>query len=202
MECGEALFRNKDGRFRQSPAFVDAFSRLVQDMRMFMTAGKDLLRPVMTSSITKWSEIGTSDLICASEDECLGIEYSNQRFSNIVGHAIGLLKRQPGNVYSPSRLTDMMWGRIIVWSLPSVLLSITVSPDNTYILDSIAGADAARAFTERSTRPSNGDGTMTDTFLPHRLLSTAAKGCVEDLLGFESDYEGVTHREKGLFGQL
>jgi hypothetical protein len=176
--CGEALFQRKDPRFRRSLAFVDAFFRMVHDTRLMTVAAMDLRRFVMRGSSQKWSELEITDIIRAAKDEAHGFNYANKRFSEIVSHSTRLLKHHPTNIYSTTRLTDMMWGRIIIWSLPSVLLSITVSPDNIHLLNSIAGPESARTFGKINGSSAWNGTPSTDPFLVAHLLSATRTGCV------------------------
>ena len=121
--------------------------------------------------------------------------------SDIVWHTTLLLKRLKGNMYSPARATDMMWGRIILWSLPSLLLSVTISEHNTLVIKTIAGPDAAPTFNRLNTQGTS-DLKGGNTLMLSRLLSSSAHACVDELLGFESDYDGVSRRDKGLFGRV
>jgi hypothetical protein len=198
MECGRALFRNKSHRFRQSLAFVDAFYRIVQDAQLVAAAAKDLRRPVMSSTISKWSRLSVPDIVRAAEDEAQGIEYSNIQFRRILHRAVQLLKMRQGNVFSPSRLKDMLWGRIIVWSLPSLLLCITISADNKHMLDIIMGPEAAREFSNTNSQSPLADNSKSDPFLLARMLSICARGMVDDLLGFKQLRGGYT----GVFGNV
>jgi hypothetical protein len=79
-ECGKALFRNKSHRFQQSSAFVDAFYNIIQDAELVTAAADNLRRPVMSSTISKWSQLTMPDIVRAAEDEVQGIGYSNLEF--------------------------------------------------------------------------------------------------------------------------
>jgi len=90
-----------------------------------------------------------------------------------------------GNVFSATRLRDMMWGRIIVWSLPSLLLCITISVDNGHTLDAMMGPEAMHEFSNANSQSAFANGSKSDPFLLARMLSMCAQGTVEDLLGFK-----------------
>ena len=184
-DCGRALFWNKSHRFRQSLAFVDAFYRIVQDAELVTVAANDLRRPVMASTISKWSRLTMTNIVQAAEDEVQGSGYSNIQFHRIVNCAIALRKTRQGNVFSITRLRDMMWGRIIVWSLPSILLCITISVDNNHTLDAIMGPEAARKFLNSNSESGLTDSSKFNPFLLARILGICGQGLVEDLLGFK-----------------
>lgn len=64
----------------------------------------------MGSSIRKWNKLTLADIMWTFKDEVHGNEHSNTQVSDIVKHAIRLLKKRQGNVFSASRLKYMMWG--------------------------------------------------------------------------------------------
>ena len=84
-----------------------------------MEAGKEIKRPVIMASLQRWSEFLAMDIVRAVEDESRSNKYSNAKISRMLNHAIVVLKRSRGNVYSSSRFKHMFWGRIMVWSLPT-----------------------------------------------------------------------------------
>ncbi|KIM91125.1 hypothetical protein PILCRDRAFT_84156 [Piloderma croceum F 1598] len=141
-------------------------------------------------------------IVQASEDEAHGNGHSNTQFSEIIRHAIELLKKRQGNVFSASRLKDMMWGRVIVWSLPSVMLSIKISGDNKHVLDAVIGTKTAREWKKRNSQGVSSDGAKCDPFLLARMLRACAQGAVEDLLGLKSTQEGVQIRQTGVLGKV
>ena len=164
-ECGKVLFWNKSHCFRQSSAFVDAFYHIVQDAELVAAAADDLHRPVMPSTISKWSRLTVPDIVRAAEYKVQGIGYSNLEFHRIIHHVISVLKMCQGNVFSTTRLRDMMWGRIIIWSLPSLLLCITISVDNEHTLDAMMGPEAAHKFSNANSRPAFANKSKLDPFL-------------------------------------
>jgi hypothetical protein len=164
---------------------VDAFYHIVQDAELVAVAANDLRRPVMASTISKWSWLTMTNIVRAAEDEVQGSGYSNIQFHRIVNRAIALLKTRQGNVFSITRLRDMMWGRIIVWSLPSILLCITISVDNNHTLDAIMGPEAAREFLNSNSESGLTDSSKFNPFLLARILGICGQGLVEDLLGFK-----------------
>jgi len=62
-ECGNVLFWNKSHCFQQSSAFVDAFYHIVQDAELVTAAADNLHRPVMSSTISKWSQLTVPDVV-------------------------------------------------------------------------------------------------------------------------------------------
>ena len=125
---------------------MDAFYCIIQDAELVAAAADDLCWLVMSSTISKWSRLTMPDIVQAAEDEVQGIGYSNLEFHRIIHHAIGVLKMHQGNVFSATRLRDMMRGRIIIWSLPSLLLCIMISVDNEHKLNAMMGPEATCRF--------------------------------------------------------
>ena len=183
-------------------AFVDAFYRLVQDTELLAAAANDLRRPVMALSIRKWNRLTVADIVQASEDEACGKGHSNIQFSEIVSHAIGLLKKRQGNIFSGSRLKEMMWGRVIVWSLPSVMLGIKIEGGNKHVLEAVIGADAAREWQKKNAHGTLANSTGCNPFWVARMLSACAQGTLNDLLGLKSTREGVQTRQTGVLGKV
>jgi hypothetical protein len=196
------LFRNRSHRFRQSLAFVDAFYRIYQDTVLLEVAGNDLRGQVMTASLERWARLTVSDLIRAAEDEIRGEGHSNLLITEVVRHGVGILRKRQGNVFSASRLKDKMWGRVIVWSLPSLLLCITISTDNNNVVESVFGVDAAREFAKRSAHSLWAEESNSDPFLLTRMLKTCTRATVEDLLGFKSRVDGTRTSDGGIFGKV
>jgi hypothetical protein len=177
---------------------VDAFYCIVQDAELVAAAADNLRRPVMSSTISKWSQLTMPDIVRAAEDEVQGIGYSNLEFHQIIHHAIGVLKMHQGNVFSATRLRDMMQGRIIVWSLPSLLLCTTISADNEHTLDAMMGPEAMHKFSNANSQSAFANGSKSDPFLLAQMLSMCAQGTVEDLLGFKRLGGGHV----GMFGKV
>ena len=92
----------------------------------------------------------------------------------------------------------MMWGRIIIWSLPSLLLCIMISADNEHTLDAMVGPEAACKFSNVNSQSAFANGSKPDPFLLAQMLSMCAQRMVEDLLGFK--WLGGGH--VGMFGKV
>jgi hypothetical protein len=153
---------------------VDAFYCIVQDAELVAAAADDLCWLVMSSTISKWSRLTVPDIIWAAEDEVQGIGYSNLEFYWIIHHVISMLKMHQGNVFSANRLRDMMWGRIIIWSLPSLLLCITISADNEHMLDAMMGPEAVCKFSNMNSWSAFANRSKLGPFLLARMLSMCA----------------------------
>jgi hypothetical protein len=156
----------------------------------------------MSSSNRKWNALTLAEIVRASEYEARGNGHSNTQFSEIVSHAIGLLKKRQGNIFSGSRLKEMMWGRVIVWSLPSVMLGIKIKGDNKHVLEAVIGVDAAHEWKKRNSHTTSANSTESNPFLVARMLSACAQGTLHDLLGLKSTREGVQSRETGVLGKV
>ena len=201
LECGEALFQRWHPCFRNSSAFADAFFWMVQDTRLVQAAGNDLERHIMQPLVLSWSEIEVSNLIRTTKDKARGVYYCDERISALVWHGTLLLKQLEGNVYSLARATEMMWGRIIIWSLPSLLLSIMISESNVHVIKAIVGPISVKLF-NRFNSEEAGSVKGTNTLMLSWVLSALAHACMDKLLGFKSDYNGVSCRDKGMFGRI
>jgi hypothetical protein len=156
----------------------------------------------MASSLERWSRLTVSDLIRAAEDEIRGEGHLNLLISEIVRHGVRILRKRQGNIFSTSRLKDKMWGRVIVWLLPSLLLCITISTDNNNVVESVLGIDAAREFTKRSAHSLWADESNSDPFLLTHMLKTCTRATVEDLLGFKLKVDGARTSDGGIFGKV
>jgi hypothetical protein len=195
----------EDRRFRKDPHFPFQVFGVCQKRQVCRASVLQMKKGAYFQHQNMLSTITASDLTKASQEETLGVPFSNPAIRFLRSQLSAVKMRVQGSDESRISIRSKIWGTNLLHNPPSLWVTINPSDMQDPIAQVLAGADIDLDSFCKTAGPDSVERALnmaSDPYASAKFFHLMIETILEVLVGVSKDGRGKINRKEGIFGMV